>query len=111
MKKFTFTIETLNDNGTGMTYKTKEEFLKEIGLMIDDCINNGGTYFDVQVDSDANCFCQEDEEEYTVLLYTEDGYVDDMTQFTNKDEAIEYAKSTGADEVVNDITGAIVYQK
>ena len=109
MKNFTFTIETLNDNGSGMTYKTKEEFLKEIGLMIDDCINNGGTYFDVQVDSDASCFCQEDEEEYNVFLYTEDGYVDDMAQFTNKDEAIEYAKSTGADEVVNNITGEIVY--
>lgn len=58
MKNFTFTIETLNDNGSGMTYKTKEEFLKEIGLMIDDCINNGGTYFDVMVDSDVSCFYQ-----------------------------------------------------
>ena len=110
MKNFTFTIETLNDNGTGMTYKTKEEFLKEIGLMIDDCINNGGTFFDVQVDSDASCFYQEDEGKYTVHLYDEDEIID-MTQFTNKNEAIEYAKSTGAHEVVNDITGAIVYQK
>lgn len=51
-----FTIETLNDNGSGMKYHTKEDFLKEISLMIDDCIANGGTYFDVQVDSDASCF-------------------------------------------------------
>ena len=51
-----YTIETMNDNGAGMTYKTKEEFMKEIGLMIDDCIANGGTFFDVQVDSDASCF-------------------------------------------------------
>ena len=51
-----YTIETMNDNGSGMTYKTKEEFMKEIGLMIDDCIVNGGTFFDVQVDSDASCF-------------------------------------------------------
>ena len=51
-----YTIETMNDNGSGMTYKTKEEFMKEIGLMIDDCIANGGTFFDVQVDSDASCF-------------------------------------------------------
>ena len=51
-----YTIETMNDNGSGMAYKTKEEFMKEIGLMIDDCIANGGTFFDVQVDSDASCF-------------------------------------------------------
>lgn len=51
-----YTIETMNDNGSGMTYKTKEEFMKEIGLMIDDCIANGGTFFDVQVDSDVSCF-------------------------------------------------------
>ena len=51
-----YTTETMNDNGSGMTYKTKEEFMKEIGLMIDDCIANGGTFFDVQVDSDASCF-------------------------------------------------------
>ena len=55
-----FTITTLNDNGSGMKYNTKEEFLKEISLMIDDCIANGGTFFDVQVDSDASCFYQED---------------------------------------------------
>ena len=60
MNKFTFTIETLNDNGSGMSFKTKEEFLKEIGLMIDDCINNGETYFDVMVDSDVSCFYQDE---------------------------------------------------
>lgn len=57
MKKF-FTIETLNDSGSGMAYKTKEEFLREISLMIDDCIANGGTFFDAQIDSDASCFYQ-----------------------------------------------------
>ena len=58
-----FYIETLNDNGSGMVYKTKEDFLNEILLMIDDCINNGGTFSDAQIDSDANCFYNEDEEE------------------------------------------------
>lgn len=51
-----FYIETLNDNGSGMEYNTKEDFLKEISLMIDDCIANGGTFFDAQIDSDASCF-------------------------------------------------------
>lgn len=53
-----FYIETINDNGSGMKHKTKEEFLKEISAMIDDCSANGGTFFDVQVDSDASCFAQ-----------------------------------------------------
>ena len=55
--KINFTIETLNDNGSGMKYTSKEAFMKEISLMIDDCIANGGTFFDIQVDSDASCFC------------------------------------------------------
>lgn len=58
--KVNFTIETLNDNGSGMEYTSKEAFLKEISLMIDDCIANGGTFFDIQVDSDASCFCTEE---------------------------------------------------
>lgn len=55
-----FTIETLNDNGTGMSYNTKEEFIKEISLMIDDCISNGGTFFAAQIDSDVSCFYEEE---------------------------------------------------
>lgn len=51
-----YTIETLNDNGSGMKFRNKEELLKELSMMIDDCIANGGTFFDVQVDSDASCF-------------------------------------------------------
>lgn len=58
MRNF-FTIETLNDNGSGMEYKTKEEFLNEVSAMIDDCIANGGTFFDIQVDSDVSCFYKE----------------------------------------------------
>ena len=56
-----FTIETLNDNGSGMKYSDKEEFMREISAMIDDCIANGGTFFDIQVDSDASCFCRADD--------------------------------------------------
>lgn len=58
-----FYIETLFDNGTGMVYTTKEEALKEISLMIDDCIENGGTFFEISIDSDASCFYTEDEDE------------------------------------------------
>ena len=58
--KINFTIETLNDNGSGMEYTSKEAFLKEISLRIDDCIANGRTFFDIQVDSDASCFCTDE---------------------------------------------------
>ena len=51
-----FTIETLNDNGSGMKYASKSEVLREISMMIDDCQKNGGTFMDFQVDSDASCF-------------------------------------------------------
>lgn len=56
-----FSIETLNDNGSGMSYTTKERFLNEVSAMIDDCVANGGTFFDIQVDSDVSCFYQADD--------------------------------------------------
>ena len=51
-----FTIETLNDNGSGMSFPTREEFIAEINRMIDDAEANGFKYFDIQVDSDVSCF-------------------------------------------------------
>ena len=54
-----FTIETLNDNGSGMKYTSKNEVLREISLMIDDCQRNGGTFMDFQIDSDVSCFYSE----------------------------------------------------
>ncbi len=56
-----FTIMTISDNGSGMKYFTKEAFLKEVGLMIDDCIANGGTYFNIDVEADASCFYNDEE--------------------------------------------------
>lgn len=47
------------DDESGQKFSNKEDFLKELSLMIDDCIENGGTQFDVIVDADASCFCQE----------------------------------------------------
>ena len=32
-----FSIYTLNDNGSGIRYNTKEEFIDEISKMINDC--------------------------------------------------------------------------
>lgn len=44
------------DNGSGMEFNSKEDFLHEVSLMIDDCAANGGTRFDITVDADADCF-------------------------------------------------------
>lgn len=55
-----YSIYTDFDNGSGMQYQNKKEFLNEISLMIDDLIENGGTYFSISVDSDASCFLQDD---------------------------------------------------
>jgi hypothetical protein len=49
-------IETINDSGSGMKYKSKEDLLAELSRMIDDYQKNGGTFMDFQVDSDASCF-------------------------------------------------------
>ena len=51
-----FTTISAWDNGSGCTYYTKEKFLEEISVMIDDCIANGGSHFDVEVLTDASCY-------------------------------------------------------
>lgn len=56
-----FYIESMNSSG--MKFNSKEDFLEEISLMIDDCKQNGGSYLSVQVESDASCFCCSDEDE------------------------------------------------
>lgn len=57
-----FYISTNTDNSSGMSFKTKEDFLREVSLMVDDCVENGGSYFEIAVDSDASCYWNEDEE-------------------------------------------------
>lgn len=49
-------IKTMNDNGSGMKYKSKEDLLAEFSRMIDDCQKNGGTFIDFQIGSDVSCF-------------------------------------------------------
>ena len=51
-----FTIETLHDNGSGMRYSTREEFIAEINRMIDDAEVKGFKYFDAQIDCDVSTF-------------------------------------------------------
>ena len=48
-----FYIYIKNGNGFGIKYHKKEDFLKEIVLMIKDCIASGGTYFSVSIETDA----------------------------------------------------------
>lgn len=57
-----FFISDTYTNGSGQKFSTKEDFLRELGFMIDDCIANGGTFFDVTVDTDASCFDTEEAE-------------------------------------------------
>lgn len=105
-----FSVYTMNDNGSGMVYHNKEEFLKEVALMIDDCVDNGGTFFSVQVNADSSCFHQE--KSYTAFLYEEDGVVTaDMSTYDTEAEAVEFAKYHNWDEVVNDVTGEIVWRR
>ena len=56
-----FSIYTMNDNGSGMQYSSKEDFLRELSLMIDDCMTNRGSYFSVEVDTNASCFAYDKE--------------------------------------------------
>ena len=55
--KMTFCIGS--ENASGMSFKTKEDFLKKISLMIDVCEANGGTQFDIMVKTDASCYHEE----------------------------------------------------
>lgn len=60
-----FTTTSVWDNGSGYACYTKEKFLEEISAMIDDCATNGGSYFDVEVMTDASCYLKEETKELT----------------------------------------------
>jgi hypothetical protein len=51
------------NSGSGQEFDNKEDFLRELSLMIDDCGANGGTQFDVTVDADASCFYDPNDKE------------------------------------------------
>lgn len=49
---------------------------------------------------------------YTAFIYENDGITThDMSQYNNKEEAIQFAKTRKWDEVVDDNTGEIVWHK
>lgn len=45
-----------HEDGNVLSYDTKEEFLEELALQIDDSEESGGTFFSVEVESDGDCF-------------------------------------------------------
>lgn len=52
------------------------------------------------------------DESYTAFVYEEDGITaHDFTVFKSKEEAINFAKPCNWDEVVDDNSGEIVWQK
>lgn len=82
-----FSINTLIDNGTGMKYNTKEEFMNELSMMIDDCITNGGTCFNIAVNSDATCFYKDESNIEPISL-------DDVPSISNNLNDNEYVTFT-----------------
>lgn len=98
------------ENGSGQKFASKEEFIKEIGLMIDDCVANGGTVFEISIDADASCFYNDEDGSYTAFAY-DGAVIVDEAMYDNKSEAIEFAKLHKWDEVVNDITGEVVWKR
>ena len=54
----------------------------------------------------------EAEESYTAFAYEDDGATSvDLSTYDTKEEAIEFAKSRNWDEVINDITGEVVWRR
>ncbi len=52
------------------------------------------------------------EETFTVFAYEDDGIIaSDLATYDTAEEAIEFAKSRNWDEVVNDITGEVIYRR
>lgn len=60
------------------------------------------------------CFDQEEikDESYTAFIYEDDGITAaDLSTYDSREEAIEFAQARNWDEVVNDITGAVVWKR
>ena len=70
---------------------------------IAECIKEGYTSGEIVIEED---------ESYTAFIYEDDGITTaDLSTYDNEEDAIEFAKSRNWDEVVNDITGEVVWSK
>ena len=81
-----FFISDTFTNGSGQKFSNKEDFIRELSFMIDDCIANGGTFFDVIVDTDASCFDTEDAEIDTLYHDASEAELRAMGCFNNLNE-------------------------
>lgn len=67
---------------------------------------------DIIVDWDEYLVEEEEEESYTAYLYEDDGITaNDYLTYDKKADAINFAKEEEWDEVVNDITGEVVWRR
>lgn len=62
-------------SSSGMKFDSKEAFLHEISNMIDNCIANGGTQFDIMVEADAKCFLEPAELHYGFPEVFKENYI------------------------------------
>ena len=70
---------------------------------IAECIKEGYTSGEIVTEED---------ESYTAFIYEDDGITTaDLSTYDNEEDAIEFAKSRNWDEVVNDITGEVIWSK
>lgn len=54
VKMTEFIIKTLGDNGTGIKTDDIEDFMMCLRSMVSNCIANGATYIEVDIDSDSS---------------------------------------------------------
>lgn len=81
------------ENGSGMSYNSKEDFLKEMDRMVFDCMENGGTFMDLSISADASCFAPSQEdlmqkvvETWSLSSYNE-GTDDQLDYYINERKA------------------------
>ena len=81
------------ENGSGMSYNSKEDFLKEMDRMVFDFMENGGTFMDLSISADASCFAPSQEdlmqkvvETWSLSSYNE-GTDDQLDYYINERKA------------------------
>ena len=54
--KFNITVRGKNCSAGLILLSNKDDFLKKITELIDNCDINGGTFFSITIESDRSCF-------------------------------------------------------